>query len=60
MTLVYGLLPHELAKLGKELRHLCGTGGTTKDGVIMLQGDHRDKVISYFAQQQRRTKKIGG
>ena len=59
-TLVYGLLPNELAEIGKELRHLCGTGGTTKDGVVLLQGDHRDAVIGYFAQKQRRTKKMGG
>jgi translation initiation factor 1 len=60
MTLVYGLLPNERDVIGKELRRLCGTGGSAKDGIIMLQGDHRDTVISYFAQRQRRTKKMGG
>jgi translation initiation factor 1 len=60
MTLIYGLVPSELAEVGKELRRRCGTGGTTKDGIVLLQGDHRDAVIAYFAEQQRRTKKMGG
>ena len=60
MTLVYGLRAHELDAIGKELRHRCGTGGTAKEGVVALQGDHRDAVISYFAAQQRRSKKMGG
>lgn len=33
-----------LIALGKQLRTACGTGGTVKDGVIELQGDHCDKV----------------
>ena len=34
-----------LADCGRRLRSACGSGGTTKDGVIELQGDHRDVVV---------------
>jgi translation initiation factor 1 len=60
LTLVYGLEAHELDAVGKELRHRLSTGGTAKNGIVQLQGDHRDAVIAYFAQKQRRTKKMGG
>jgi translation initiation factor 1 len=48
VTLVRGLpLDDEaLAALGKRLRSACGTGGTVKDGVIEVQGDHAERVIA--------------
>jgi translation initiation factor 1 len=48
VTLVTGapLAEEELAALGKQLKASCGTGGTVKDGVIEVQGDHRDKVAA--------------
>ncbi len=60
VTLVYGLLPQEFNAVGKELRKRCGAGGTTKNGVVELQGDHRDAVVRYFAEQGRRAKRMGG
>jgi translation initiation factor 1 len=60
MTIVHGLVPAEIDALGKELRRLCGTGGTTKNGVVELQGDHRDAVIAYFLERGRRVKRAGG
>lgn len=60
VTLVHGLGENELVAVGKELRRLCGTGGTAKNGVVELQGDHRDKVVAFFEQQGRRVKKAGG
>jgi len=60
VTLVHGLDEAELPGFGKELRRLCGTGGTTKNGVIELQGDHRDKVVAYFEERNRRVKRAGG
>jgi translation initiation factor 1 len=60
VTLVHGLRPSELDAVSKELRRRCGTGGTTKNGVIELQGDHRDAVIAYFTNAGRRVKKAGG
>jgi translation initiation factor 1 len=60
VTLVHGLLPGEIDATGKELRRRCGTGGTTKNGVVELQGDHRDAIVAYFAGLGRRVKKAGG
>lgn len=60
VTLVHGLAPGELDAAGKELKRLCGTGGTAKNGVVELQGDHRDKVVAYFAERGRRVKRAGG
>jgi translation initiation factor 1 len=60
VTLVHGLAPHEIDAVGKELRRRCGTGGTTKNGVVELQGDHRDAIVAHFTGQGRRVKKAGG
>ncbi|MGA2392394.1 MAG: stress response translation initiation inhibitor YciH [Candidatus Lustribacter sp.] len=60
VTVVHGVIPNEIDAAGKELRRRCGTGGTTKNGVIELQGDHRDAVIAYFTERNRRVKKAGG
>jgi len=60
VTLVHGLAPNEIDATGKELRRRCGTGGTTKNGVVELQGDHRDAIVAYFTERDRRVKKAGG
>ena len=49
-----------LAALGKQLKANCGSGGTTKDGVIEIQGDHRDTVIAALQKQGMTVKRAGG
>lgn len=62
VTLVKGLALDAvaLASLGKQLRGACGSGGTVKDGVIEIQGDHCDLVIRALEQQGHRAKRTGG
>ena len=55
-----GLAEPELAALGKKLKAACGVGGTAKDGVIELQGDHRDRVLELLKAPGRTVKKAGG
>jgi translation initiation factor 1 len=49
-----------LAQLGKQLKAACGSGGTVKDGVIEVQGDHREAVMAALQKQGFRVKRAGG
>lgn len=60
LTLVHGLGAAESDAIGKELKRLCGTGGTAKNGVVEIQGDHRDRIVAYFEERGRRVKRAGG
>ena len=60
MSIVNGLSERELSETAKALKRLCGTGGTAKNGVVEIQGDHRDKIVAYFESQGRNVKKAGG
>jgi translation initiation factor 1 len=62
VTLVKGLAldADALAKLGKQLKAACGSGGTVKDGVIEVQGDHCERVIELLKAQGMVVKRAGG
>jgi translation initiation factor 1 len=62
VTVVRGvpLADDELAALGKRLRTACGAGGTLKNGVIEVQGDHADKVVGLLQQAGFKAKRAGG
>lgn len=49
-----------LDTLGKRLRTACGSGGTVKEGVIEVQGDHVQRVMDLLQAQGFRVKKAGG
>ena len=49
-----------LAQLGKQLKAQCGSGGTAKDGVIEVQGDHCDAVIEALKKLAYNVKRAGG
>src|ERR1700750_2091259 len=49
-----------LVKLGQGLKAACGSGGTVKDGVIEVQGDHIDKVMGLLQQRGFQVKRAGG
>ena len=49
-----------LVALGKQLKAACGSGGTVKDGVIEVQGDHCDQVMQALGKQGFTAKRAGG
>jgi len=53
VTVVYGFVGKEedMNLLGKALKNHCGTGGSVKDGEIIIQGDHRQKAFQYLKQK---------
>ena len=61
VTAIFGipLDDKKLGKFAKNLKRLCGTGGTVKDGVIIIQGDHRETLLKEI-EQQGYTVKLAG
>jgi translation initiation factor 1 len=62
VTVVRGLplAADALTALGKRLRTACGTGGTAKDGVLELQGDHVERVLAALVAEGFAAKRSGG
>ncbi len=50
----------ELRKLAKEIKKKCSSGGTVKDGIIEIQGDHRDKIKLLLEAKEFKVKLSGG
>ena len=54
------LAGEELRLLASELKRRCGTGGTEKDGVIEVQGDHRETIVAELSRRGFTAKLAGG
>lgn len=62
VTVVRGLVLDAVAltTTSRHLRAACGAGGTAKDGVIEVQGDHADRVVAWLTQAGYRVTRAGG
>ena len=62
VTTIHGvpLYGKELTALAKELKKKCGSGGSVKDGVIEIQGDHRDRLVPLLEKRGWTVKRAGG
>jgi len=49
-----------LRNLASDLKRRCGTGGTVKDGVIEIQGDHREAIVAELTRRGFTAKLAGG
>ncbi len=50
----------ELAALARALKRACGTGGSTKNGEIIIQGDHRARIVTFLERDGIAAKLAGG
>ena len=62
VTIITGvpLRSSALADLASRLKKKCATGGTVRDGVIEIQGDHRDRIVSELTGLGYKVKRVGG
>lgn len=62
VTVVTGLplAPAQLEQLATQLKKRCGSGGTVRDGVIEIQGEHRDLLVQELTKLGYQAKRSGG
>ncbi|MGB7874620.1 MAG: translation initiation factor [Anaerolineales bacterium] len=62
VTLVKNLTlsPTDMKFLSKKLKAICGSGGTVKDGMIEIQGEHREKIATALGKMGYKVKVAGG
>jgi translation initiation factor 1 len=62
VTIVYDLEigPDKLKELAGQLKRLCATGGTVKDGTIVIQGDHAQRIVTKLKDLGYRARRSGG
>lgn len=62
VTLIEGFegTEEELKQISKKIKTTLGIGGSEKDGIIVIQGDNRDKIMKILQDMGYKTKRVGG
>lgn len=62
VTLIEGFegSEEELKQISKKIKTTLGIGGSEKDGIIVIQGDNRDKIMKILQEMGYKTKRVGG